>query len=81
MADVAGERALTTTETLALDSKLDDAKANSGNLIAGGVPSGNRGIYTDPKASCSSGENYILTNEGYECTPLIRIGAQAGNPQ
>ena len=76
-------------ELLALDQKIDDGVANSGNILSGsigtggpGVIAGAGGIFASPAAGlCSSGATYTLAHTGYECTPLIRIGVQTGNPQ
>lgn len=82
---VAGAGALKPAELLSLDSKIDDGQANSGNVIAGSLI--NSGFYTSggitkqEQSNCSSGSAYQVQNIGYECTPLIRIGAQAGDPQ
>jgi hypothetical protein len=69
----------------ALDAKIDNGVANTGTVISGGVyfwPAAQTGgISNNPIATCSVGANYVLTNPGYECTPLIRIGARAGAPQ
>lgn len=75
-----------TSDMLALDTKMDDGLANSGNVISGAI--GNNGgqalggIVASPTAGlCSSGSAYQVQNTSYECTPLIRIGAQTGDPQ
>ncbi len=67
-------------ELLSLDSKMDDGFANSGDILSGAM--GNSGgMYATPLATCSSGATYEVTNDSYECTPIIRIGAQTGETQ
>ena len=75
--------ALIPSDLLALDKKLADGIANAGGVQAGSIGSeaGYNGITTTELPSCSSGATYLVQNTGYECTPLIRIGAQAGDPQ
>jgi prepilin-type N-terminal cleavage/methylation domain-containing protein len=71
-------------ELLALDKKIDDGIANSGNIISGSLGiyrPGQGGIRPIASPLCSSGATYTVANTGYECTPLIRIGGQTGNPQ
>ena len=63
----------------ALDAKIDDGKANSGAVRSGAI------VYWNPTVNqasvlCSVGPIYTTTS-GYSCTPFIRIGAQAGDPQ
>ena len=72
--------ATTPADTLALDAKMDDGLANSGNVLSGNV-NAYYTIYINPISTCSQGANYQVQNSGYECTPLIRIGAQTGDPQ
>ena len=70
-------------ELLALDTKIDNAIANSGNVISGNMEStiGVAAPYNNPLSTCSQTSTYKPENPGYECTPLIRIGAQTGDPQ
>ena len=72
-------------DALALDTKMDDGVANAGNVISGGIINaggGLGGIYPAPGGGiCSSGATYTISHTGYECTPLIRIGGAAGDPQ
>ena len=79
-ATTSANSAATPQELLSLDNKIDDALANSGNVISGRINSAFAADST-PLATCSSGASYEVDNTGYECTPLIRIGAQAGDPQ
>ena len=73
------------SDSLALDAKMDDGLANSGNIISGAIGSYNGqsygGIVASPISTCSSGAAYQIQNAGYECTPLIRIGGSVGVPQ
>jgi hypothetical protein len=74
------------SDLLALDEKIDDGIANSGNVLSGEIYNsggyGYGGIVGVPGAGiCSSGATYLANDTGYECTPLIRIGAQTGDPQ
>ena len=80
--------AVASAEMLAIDTKLDDALADSGFITSGALgPSpycggGNCvGITNLPPPTCSFGASYIVSNSGYECTPLIRIGGSVGIPQ
>jgi hypothetical protein len=76
--------AMRAVDLLALDKKMDDAVADDGNVLSGqirptscsdgGVP------FNGALSGCSTGTTYT-TNGTYECTPLIRIGGQVGNPQ
>lgn len=71
-------------DLLALDKKMDDGAADAGNVIAGTFvdDSGGWGAVTNiERTECSSNADYNLTNTGYECTPLIRIGGYAESPQ
>lgn len=70
-------------DLLALDEKIDDGLANSGNVLSGAIGTNSLigGIIATPLASCSSGSTYVVANSGYECTPLIRIGGSVGFPQ
>lgn len=70
-------------DLLALDQKIDDGLANSGNVLSGAIGTNISvgGIIANPLASCSSGSTYVVANTGYECTPLIRIGGSVGVPQ
>ena len=78
--------AVRAVDLLALDKKADDGIANAGNVLSGrtycwGNPASG-GIDANPSSGiCSSGPTYYVSNSSYECTPLIRIGAQAGDPQ
>ena len=74
------------SELLALDAKIDDKAADTGNVLSGriGSRSGDSwgGIEPLPASgTCSLGANYLVANQSYECTPLIRIGAMAGDLQ
>ena len=72
-------------DLLALDKKIDDGIANAGTVLSGAIAV--RGCCTwgapvaVPLATCSSGPNYDLTHDSYECTPMIRIGVSVGAPQ
>lgn len=81
----ASNSAVRPIDLLALDKKMDDGIANSGNVLSGGIPNhvaGVGGITSTPGASlCSSGANYDLTRDSHECTPLIRICGSVGDPQ
>ena len=73
-------------DLLALDKKMDDGIANTGIVMSGDIDPHPSfpccgGIMTSPLATCSSGANYVVANQGYECTPLIRIGGSVGVPQ
>ncbi len=76
-----GSRSTTPSDTLAMDKKMDDGLADSGSVIAGSFRTPNTGASAAPLASCSSGSIYVVSNTGYECTPIIRIGSQAGDSQ
>ena len=69
--------AVTPSEALALDKKIDDGAANNGNVLSSATTSG-LGQATPPSA-CSSSASYTVTNSGYECTPIIRVGTVNGN--
>ncbi len=75
-----GSEALKPITLLALDNKIDDGQANTNNVISGSFLGGDSTVLATPNPKCSSGATYVLTNNSYECTPLIRIGAQTGNP-
>lgn len=80
----AGTGALTPADMRLLDSKLDDGFANSGTLRSGQINCCNIGGGAPrilAPTTCSSGASYLTSNIGYECTPMIRIGAQAGSVQ
>jgi prepilin-type N-terminal cleavage/methylation domain-containing protein len=75
------------TDLLALDSKIDDGDGNTGNVLAGSIEAccGNAtvgAISSIPLSRCSDPSTgaYQVQNASYECTPLIRIGAQTGDP-
>lgn len=79
--------ATTPSEALALDKKLDDGIANTGDVISAGiiVDWNDNGTYygalsTTPNSSCSSGATYLVTNKTTVCTPAIRVGSQVGDP-
>ena len=81
----ASNSAVKPADLLALDTKIDDGFANNGNVRSGGAPvsagAGSGAImYTPYNGICSSGQSYLLSTS-YECTPVIGIGAQAGNLQ
>lgn len=68
----------------ALDNKLDDGVANTGEVISGGItggcgPGATGGIALNPHSECSNAGLYNFSTSGYSCTPLIRIGGAAGN--
>lgn len=75
------------SDAMALDSKIDDGFANTGNVLSGSLQPNPTlpiaaGIMAIPATGlCSSGATYYVENTGLECTPLIRIGAQTGEPQ
>lgn len=77
--------AVATPDLLALDKKMDDGIANTGNVISGRMTgSGYISIdpsYPVPQATCSTAGTYAPSNAGYNCLPLIRIGGVAGDPQ
>ncbi len=78
-------------EALALDTKMDDGIANAGNIQSGRAKYAcgmtNSGALLIGQGSgantyCDNGAAlYITSHSGYECTPFIRVGAQAGEPQ
>ena len=73
--------AVTSSDLLALDQKMDDGIATSGNVISGWVWSGSN-IMAFSLGGCNNNAGiYQVQNSGYQCTPLIRIGAQVGDPQ
>ena len=73
--------AATPNELLALDKKIDDGVANSGIVISGRINLNSSGTDLDALTTCSVGANYIISNPGYECTPLVRVGGSTGDPQ
>ena len=78
--------AIKPADLLALDKKMDDGIANLGNIISGSLAnfgSGYGGIIAGPASGiCSDNTGkYLVDHPAYECTPLIRIDAQAGDPQ
>jgi prepilin-type N-terminal cleavage/methylation domain-containing protein len=74
-------------DLLALDKKVDDGLANSGTVLSGNMLNWILSAITLGSASAGvctnsvNGATYAISNSGYECTPLIRIGAQTGDPQ
>ena len=82
---VTSSAALRAIDLQTLDIKIDDGIANTGGVLSGSLKNSgmwvNAGIYKSPLPNCSSGATYDLTKQTYECTPLIRIGAQTGDPQ
>lgn len=79
--------AISPVELLSLEKKIDDGISISGNILSGsmGRPGGATVggiIATTPLGACSNGGGvYQVQNSGYTCTPLIRIGGYAGDPQ
>ncbi|MEI9897867.1 MAG: hypothetical protein WDN28_29430 [Chthoniobacter sp.] len=73
------------SEALALDVKIDDGIATTGNVISGSITgfSNAGGIFPNPLSTCNDTTThaYLVQNNSYECTPLIRIGARTGDPQ
>lgn len=77
----AGNKTLMPAELLAIDAKTDDSLANAGSVRSGSYVA-NYGVpMLTGVATCSTGANYLVTNNTYECVPFFRIGAQAGYPQ
>jgi prepilin-type N-terminal cleavage/methylation domain-containing protein len=69
-------------DLLALDKKMDDGLPTSGGVMSGDINDVSIAGAVEaahPLASCSAA-SYVLTDD-YVCTPIVRIGAQAGNPQ
>lgn len=84
MVTSATNSAVTPADSLALDKKIDDGIANNGNVLSGGINdvySGDGAPTSTPISDCSTTTTYNLQNIGYVCTPLIRIGSQASDPQ
>lgn len=78
--------AVTPSDLLALDTKMDDGIANSGSVLSGSIgPNPSYpfcgGIVPTALPECSVGASYAISNNGDACTPLIRIGGSVGNPQ
>ena len=71
----ASNSAVKPIDLLSLDTKLDDGLANLGNVISGNMQPG---PFASPLSSCSQGAAYRVENNGFECTPLIRIGGIVG---
>jgi type II secretory pathway pseudopilin PulG len=68
-------------DLLALDKKIDDGIANTGNVMSGHMGNGLMPASASNTICTNAAGTSYLTNNNYECTPLIRIGAQAGDPQ
>jgi prepilin-type N-terminal cleavage/methylation domain-containing protein len=82
----AGNAALKPSELLALDTKMDDGIANTGNILSGDIEgaicgAGAVGVGGNPLTNCSNGGTYQVQHNSYECIPVIRIGATAGDLQ
>lgn len=81
---IADYAAVKPIELRAMDEKMDDGKATSGGVISGGLstrsgtPVG--GLFPYPRSSCSNGDDYVVTNDSFECHAAFRIGALAGDP-
>lgn len=75
----AGNRSLTAVQLLSIDTKLDDSKADTGNVRSGSIRTGNAGISHVPAAECSSGADYLVEDDDYQCTPTIRVGTVSGD--
>jgi len=79
----ASNSAVKPADLLALDQKLDDGIANTGNVISGKIGDEGDGLYggivSTGLATCNSGATYQTSTATETCTPLIRIGAQAGS--
>jgi len=82
--------AITPTDALALDKKIDDGIGTKGNVISGGVGGGqgtsdglSGGIVAAARTECSDATTgaYNVGNNGNFCTPLIRMGNVAGDAQ
>ncbi len=77
--------ALKTVDAFALDKKLDDGNANTGNVLSGAMGPfccAVGGMTQTPLPTCSDGAGqYLFSSTGYECTALIRIGGMSGDPQ
>lgn len=78
--------AVTPVDAAALDKKIDDGNGKTGFVKSGSVGENAfsvGGLVATPLPTCSDSTSgvYAVQNPGYECTPLIRIGAQAGDPQ
>lgn len=69
----------------AIDTKMDDGMADSGNVKSGSVGNwqgaGYGAVTSLPAAGCSSGSAYLISDPSFQCTPIIRIGGSAGDPQ
>lgn len=76
-----GKRSARVEEMMAIDSKMDDSNPIAGNVRAGRINfiNFNGAASVTPVPECSSGTTYNIINDGYECTPLIRLGAISGN--
>ena len=84
IATTSSNSAVRPIDLLSLDKKIDYGIGNTGDVLSGNLtPSTNAGIFLSPLGTCSNSATgvYSIANTGYTCTPLIRIGAQAGDPQ
>ena len=74
-------------DLMSLDKKIDDGIGNTGAVLSGAMGLNGGGpcsaIQVAPLATCSDSANgvYAIGNSNNTCTPLIRIGAQSGDPQ
>lgn len=68
--------AATPLDALALENKMDDGNALTGNVLSGGLD----GILTTNSSCNNLATGVYATTQTYVCTPLIRIGGSAGNP-
>jgi len=76
-----GYEAVTPAELLALDQKMDDGSANTGNVIAGWITGWTSLQAGHSPSNCSVNSTYSVSSSGYNCTPLIRIGTESGDLQ
>jgi prepilin-type N-terminal cleavage/methylation domain-containing protein len=80
-----GRSSVKPADLLALDKKIDDGIGNTGNVLSGSMKFNISlgAISLDSAYNCSdiSSGAYNVSVTTYECTPLIRIGAQTGDPQ
>ena len=77
-----GNKALAPIQLFSIDTKIDDAAANSGIVISGRFIGGSvAGV--SPSAvgysECSSGTDYLIDDPDYQCTPFFRMGSFTGD--
>jgi prepilin-type N-terminal cleavage/methylation domain-containing protein len=74
--------AVTPADAQALDAKMDNGIGNTGNVRAGRIQSYIAPNVGNSLSTCSNGSGvYQVQNSGFECTPVIRMGAQTGQVQ